>query len=487
VIVSKESTYGMEMETRTYPVDPTLILRVVTPNLAPIAGGAEGGAEGEGPGLAAAGGVGAITVDPAALADFFKSLGVPQPIGSSVKYLPPLSRLVVTNTPANLETLERLLNELNVGQNQVEIETKFLEASESTLRELGFQWYLGEFNLSRVTRDGRPANQIVANPGQGSWPSSVLPSGRIEHGFDNNGSPTISGTGSVELGGNPFTPGAQTNAFTGGLRDLSIVSIGAIEALLGGAGQVVDDKIFSIGGVLTNPQFQVIVKALSQNKRTDLLSSPRVTTLLGQPASIKIVTEFIYPTRFREPQAVAAAGGVTGSAGVAVTPSTPTSFATREVGVLLTVTPVLGTDGYTINLTLNPEVSEFLGFIDYGGRIQIPASGSAQGFVEVDNKITQPIFATRSVVTNVAIWDGQTVVLGGLAREDITEINDKVPFFGDIPFVGRLFRSKGKSVGKRNLIIFVTATLIDPAGNRIHPEGAVAGAFVPGAPVAPGQ
>ncbi|MBE7157698.1 MAG: hypothetical protein INR62_04565, partial [Rhodospirillales bacterium] len=62
---------------------------------------------------------------------------------------------------------------------------------------------------------------------------------------------------------------------------------------------------------------------------------------------------------------------------------------------------------------------------------------------------------------------GSTVVLGGLVREDIQKVNDKVPILGDVPVVGRLFRSKIDQNIKRNLIIFVTARLIDPAGQPL--------------------
>jgi general secretion pathway protein D len=492
IIVPIDSPYGTQMETRTYPVDPSLIMRLIIqpggggavpppPVLDPLGGG--GGIVPPGGGGGGFGGGGAIAVRPEDLVKYLEGLGVPFPRGSNAQYLATFSRLVVTNTVPNLELLERILTELNVGQFQAEIEIKFLEVSENTLRELGFEWFLGQMALSRVTRDGRPADQLLLNPSQAAFPPTVIPPNRIEHRVTTTPQGTVqvttTGQGSIEVGGNPFVSG-QTVNLTGGLRDLSVVSIGAIESLLGGAASVINDRILSVGGVLTSPQFQVIVKALSRHGTSDLLSAPRITTILGQPATIKIVTEFIYPTRFREPQALVAPGGGGGTGGAGgnavavVTPSTPTAFATREIGVLLTVTPVLGADGHTINLSLNPEVSEFLGFINYGGPIQVPAPDTPNGFVTVDNKITQPIFATRSLLTNVAIWDGSTVVLGGLAREDITEINDKVPIFGDIPFLGRFFRSKGKSVGKRNLIIFVTATLIDPSGNRVHPEGTVA-------------
>jgi hypothetical protein len=77
----------------------------------------------------------------------------------------------------------------------------------------------------------------------------------------------------------------------------------------------------------------------------------------------------------------------------------------------------------------------------------------------------QPIFSVREVTTKVTIWDGATLVMGGLTREEVKKVTDKVPFFGDIPFVGRLFRSKGESSQKRNLLIFVTANLVSPGGS----------------------
>ena len=78
----------------------------------------------------------------------------------------------------------------------------------------------------------------------------------------------------------------------------------------------------------------------------------------------------------------------------------------------------------------------------------------------------QPIFSVRKVKTEVTIWDGATVVMGGLTREQAVKIEDKVPLLGDIPLVGRLFRSEGESTQKRNLLIFVSARLVDPGGGE---------------------
>jgi general secretion pathway protein D len=135
------------------------------------------------------------------------------------------------------------------------------------------------------------------------------------------------------------------------------------------------------------------------------------------------------------------------------------------VGVLLNVLPTVGADGYTINLALIPEVTEFLGFIEYGGNEALSAGNT---IVNVFNSIKQPLFSTRALATSVVIFDGQTVVLGGLIREDVSVLSDKIPFLGDIPILGRLFQSKVNSRTKRNLLMFVTARIIDPAGNPVH-------------------
>jgi len=97
-------------------------------------------------------------------------------------------------------------------------------------------------------------------------------------------------------------------------------------------------------------------------------------------------------------------------------------------------------------------------------------SGSGGAGITANATLPLPHFRLREVVTSAIVWDGQTVVLGGLITEDVTKIKDKVPMLGDLPFVGRLFRSESSATSKRNLMIFVTPTIIDPAGNRYHSE-----------------
>src|SRR5690606_23485050 len=97
-----------------------------------------------------------------------------------------------------------------------------------------------------------------------------------------------------------------------------------------------------------------------------------------------------------------------------------------------------------------------------------PATTLFRSHVITPNVINQPIFSTRKVTTSVSVFDGQTVVLGGLMREDVQKVEDKIPLLGDIPLIGRLFRSSVDQHLKRNLVIFVSARLINPAGEAVH-------------------
>src|SRR6202008_1590141 len=81
-----------------------------------------------------------------------------------------------------------------------------------------------------------------------------------------------------------------------------------------------------------------------------------------------------------------------------------------------------------------------------------------------------PHFRLRQVVTSATVWDSQTIVIGGLITDSVAKIKDKVPFLGDLPLLGRLFRSESSSKTKKNLMIFVTPTIINPDGTRFHSD-----------------
>jgi type II secretory pathway component GspD/PulD (secretin) len=148
----------------------------------------------------------------------------------------------------------------------------------------------------------------------------------------------------------------------------------------------------------------------------------------------------------------------------AITPQTQS----LETGPVLDVIPYVLSDGYTLNLTLIPSLTEFNGY-DTPPTISASLLGSSSTGVAV-LPVVLPDFTVRQVITAVNVWDGQTVVLGGLITEQVTTESDKVPVIGDLPLLGRLFSSQSKSSVKKNLMIFVTATIVDPAGNRVHSD-----------------
>jgi type II secretory pathway component GspD/PulD (secretin) len=99
------------------------------------------------------------------------------------------------------------------------------------------------------------------------------------------------------------------------------------------------------------------------------------------------------------------------------------------------------------------------------------------GYVEVN--MPQPFFHSRSIQTSISIYNGATVVMGGLISETRTTVEDKIPLLGDIPLLGRLFQSRMEDSQKRNLLIFVTARLVDPSGRPVKQTQGTLGGGLP--------
>ena len=391
--------------------------------------------------------------------EYLQSQGVTFPAGAFAQYVPASSELIVRNTQDAIDLIDSLVDAaIGVQPTQVEIESKFLEITQNNVNELGFDWLLGPFQIDN---------------------SGVFAAGGTR-GFQNAPDPANFPFDPANSGQNPLT-GSLRSGF-GSTRN-SAISANSIDGLFGNVLTGTAPAIFGIAGIFTNPQFQVVIRALSQKKGVDLMSAPKVTTKSGRKAIVRVAREFPYPTEFNAPEPpppTTGSGDEVGpppgsfvSQGV-VTPSTPTAFETRNLGVTLEVEPIIGPDGYTIDLNLSPEVVEFDGFINYGSTINGPIfnvlTQTIQSAVLTQNVINQPIFSTRKVTTSVSIWDGQTVALGGLVREDVQKVQDKVPILGDIPLAGRLFRSNVDQKIKRNLIIFVTARLMDAEGRPVRLE-----------------
>ncbi|MEC5126271.1 Amuc_1098 family type IV pilus outer membrane protein [Verrucomicrobiales bacterium BCK34] len=460
VVVIPLSQPDADLFTNTYVVPPTFLSM------------ADGGGGGGGGGAAAdpfadpgdAGG-GGIPNRRKTAKEILESAGISFSTGASAIYNPATSQLIVRNTQDQMELVEAYIESIITGvEKQIYITSSFVEIAETDTEELGFDWLVGPFNFGSQPRvfgsGGTFGNQIGG--GAASDYSFVNPA---------NGLP---------VGTNPLTSGLRSGSQA--ISGNSIDALIAAAAGTGAPGSQLAPAVFGISGVFTDPQFQLMIRALNQRKGTDLLSAPSVMARSGQRAKVEVIREFIYPTEYDPPeipntfggtQTVSLTPGGTGSSGggFPVTPATPTAFETRNTGVTLEVDPVLGADEYTVDLSLAPEVVEFSGFINYGSPIQttsVNALGIATPVVITENRIEMPVFDTRKVSTQVTIWDGQTVALGGLIREDIQDVEDKVPIIGDLPVVGRLFRSSVELHLKKNLTIFVKAQLMDPSGMPIH-------------------
>jgi len=330
-------------------------------------------------------------------------------------------QLIVTQTPRNHEKLRQLLRRYREIK-QVEIEARFLEVQERNLEELGFEWTLMSNSQNKVSN--APTRNLANAFTIGQDESRII--------IDRPGSefPQIGNAA-------PVMP--------------TTVDLAEGAAPLG-----------SFQGVINGLEYSLIVRALERQSGNDLLSAPKLTVLSGKTAEIVVAEEFRYPEMYGDTNAEVGRGDSTsGSAGVAITAGTPRSFTTRNVGVEMEVTPTVE-ENDAISLQLKPKVTEFEGFVEYGGTSVAIASDTT---VTVPSGFYQPIFSVRKVHTEVTIWDGATVVMGGLTREHAVRVKDKIPILGSLPLLGFLFRSEGESTQKRNLLIFVTANLVSPGGS----------------------
>ena len=409
-----------------------------------VAGGGGGGGIGGGGG--GGGGLKAVTRTndqafvQAMVRQFFMSMGIDLNPPKSVFWNDREGTLVVRATLQDLDTIETACQVLNIAPPQINIKTKFVEVSQNDTRALGFDWYLGNFLMN---------NRAIAVSG-GTAPSyNGSPSPANPQGFFPGTSPTTT-----------LPPSASDQLITSGLRN--VVNAPALA---------------SMTGILTDPQFRVVLRALEQRDGADLLSESSVTTQSGRQTEVQVVdlVTIVIGTALNQTSSggTGTVGGINNGGGGVVASTVNYPTITLPFGPTLDVIPYVSADGFTIQMTIIPTLTEFLGYDDPGQFIpQAQSASSGQGGVGVPIKAQLPLphFRVRQVTTSAIVWDGQTVVLGGLIAENVTKLKDKVPILGDLPFFGRLFRSESSSSQKKNLMIFVTPTIIDPAGNRAHSE-----------------
>ena len=361
--------------------------------------------------------------------------------------------LFVRATLTDLDIIEAAIAALNESPPQLTIEAKFAEFTQDDSRALGFDWLLGNTSISDeiVVQGGSAPSMWGANApalggGSASGPSTIFPG--------TGGSPTA------------FPNIATDQLLSNGLRNF------------GGNGTPIP-PLATFTGILTDPQFRVVIRAMEQRGGVDVLAAPVVTTLSGRQTTIKAndIRSIVVGNTANQQGAGGAGVGTGGGTtvgfggGAALGTTIQPSTVPIPTGPTLDVIPYVSADGYSIQMTILPSLIEFVGYDDPGPFAVIAqgASGSGVG-TPLIAQLPLPRLRVRQVVTSAVVWDGQTVFLGGLMAENVQKTKDKVPVLGDIPFLGRFFRSESSFTQKKNLAIFVTPKIIDPAGNRVHTE-----------------
>lgn len=208
----------------------------------------------------------------------------------------------------------------------------------------------------------------------------------------------------------------------GALSDTDEGLISLAQTLAGTAGQT-----FGIGRLGERTDFLAILNMLHEQSSTNILSTPNLLTTDNHTASISVGQNVPFAT------------GSYASTGNTANPGNPfRTIERRDVGILLEVTPHVNA-GDSVVLDISQEVSS------------LSALNSQDG----------PITNQRKLETQVLAANGETVVLGGLIAEEIQTTTQKVPFLGDVPLMGRLFRNQSDEVKKTNLLIFIRATVIE--------------------------
>jgi len=345
-------------------------------------------------------------------------------------YQPEIPALFVRNTRENLEILETILSAMGLADltsdvEQIEIEAKFVEVSEGTLEELGFQW-----NFDGTVSAG---GGVVASDGAGGLFAEAL------RGSPNNSSGgTLPFSKSIDLGGTGrLSASGDWSAFQ------MVDTFNSVPAGL------------TLANKGSNP-VDVLISALDQSTGADVLSAPRIVTRSGEEAVIRVGEVHSYPEVYE-----GAAGQGT------ILNVSYQDFEEKLLGIELIVTPEV--DGELINLALNPIITEIVGWRKY----ELAPANSIYNYRQtvLGTRYTHeaivaqlPIYKKRMIETEVTVADGSTIGMGGLISETKEAFEDRVPVLGSLPLVGRLFRNEGERTVKRNLLMFVNARKVEPSG-----------------------
>lgn len=351
----------------------------------------------------------------------FEKLGVVFDANSVISYNNNEQKVFARNRRSELIKLEKLIREMDVESPMILVESKILEISLNDQEELGFDWVLTSDNNTNSSRTFNMVSPLRSS------------------GFTNN---------------------------------IMLNSLNVIPN-------------FHLSGSNLNLNLYLTITAVDRTDRMELLSTPKVVATNGIDAEVKMVRQEYFPESWNEPDVSVVSGD---SGNVEFQPSYPEFGDPTDVGISFNVTPTISENKKTIRLALKPSVTDFTGWTDYSYEVAIihgtdpdedppelelpvypndtdfgpDAIWELLGNQEQRTKVRMmmPEISVREVETNVKVYDGQTLLIGGLIIDKHTTMEDRFPILGDLPLIGRLFTKSASATTRTNMLISVTTRLI---------------------------
>lgn len=394
-----------------------------------------------------------------------KEMGVSFPEGANARYDAASRMLTVRNTAYNHEEIEELISMPLETDRAVVLNVMAMEVNETDLNELGFEWMFN-FHLG---------------------PKALFGSGTKET--------LLSEVTSVPFAdvGLPDTSYSATEGLRSGRDVLSsdnistLISSGKAGLYQGGTKA---PGILAFRGVWDSGDVTMIMRGAAQKKGADIMTNPRIVMTPGRDEQVVFanVNEMFYPETYAEPQIATMNfnlgedgnnNDVNGQATVA-TAAHPEAFirfgmTEDSVGGVGSVVQVhsasVAPDGQHVTLALTVTINEFEGFVNWGTPIHsvfmLPSANASSRVTLSDNKILKPVFKRRMENTKLTVGSGSVVVIGGLKEYRSVRYEDKLPVLGDLPMVGRLFRSEGEEKIRKAFLMFVKVDVVDPTGRNV--------------------
>ncbi|MBO5766650.1 MAG: hypothetical protein J6S24_10195 [Lentisphaeria bacterium] len=373
----------------------------------------------------------------------FRNWLVPFPEGSSVYHHAARGEIIVRNTPENLQLLEVIIGQIqSMTDPLVMIEVKAVEISESDYQELGFDWSIANVGIYN------------AQSGESTGANAIL-------GATNKNSQWFLEQGVNTLLGGTLSPTRSLS--TPIVKDWNIFS-----SLFGTQTPFGSDIPFTVN---------LTINALCQNNRTETVSAPKIITKAtpgkgdDNRAIVNMGKSYYFPESWDELEVdIESTENITN---VTITPPQPDFGDSTFVGMQFNVKPRLLSDNKTLEVQLKVNASSYAvlegseEMPEDKWNLHVTGTRDGKAFDWV-YPIFMPRFYKRNLDIITHIIDGETIVVGGMVEAQTQAINDKIPFLGDLPLIGRLFQSQSETQKRTNMLIFLSARLMKNDGTPLN-------------------